>query len=259
MSTQKTASWCLFHALCRYCAWRGTLKSITSGSLWLLSIGSPGRKNTVCLLLKLWPPGINPELMIECKLKAHPTWFLYWKKPSWITTLSCNEGWIRLRLECPWRARKYTIVPEESVQYWNLLLFPPPPAKHTFHLLSDQWGECGNWIWRFSLILQKWIAPSSSRCTCCEWRRRNVTFFDTSLLEKEYFPGSISIQFLLSMGTILGEEPAGFLLCGFAFAFDRHAKSFASSFNAYSSSWTSGISVSLLFKFITNLLIHEKF
>ena len=34
----------------------------------------------------------------------------------------------------------------------------------------------------------------------------------------------------------LGEEPAGSLLCGFAFAFDRHAKSFAFSLNAYSSS-----------------------
>ena len=32
------------------------------------------------------------------------------------------------------------------------------------------------------------------------------------------------------MGTILGEEPAGYLLCGFAFAFDRRAKSFAFSF-----------------------------
>ena len=78
-------------------------------------------------------------------------------------------------------------------------------------------------------------------------------FFDTSYSEKEYFPGSISIQFLLSMGTILGEERASSLLCGFASAFDRHAKSFAFSFNAYSSSWSSGISVSLLFKFITNL------
>ena len=46
--------------------------------------------------------------------------------------------------------------------------------------------------------------------------------------------GSISIQFLLSMETILG-EPAGSLLCGFAFAFDRHAKSFAFNFDAYSS------------------------
>ena len=33
------------------------------------------------------------------------------------------------------------------------------------------------------------------------------------------------------IGTALGEEPAGSLLCGFAFAFDRHAKSFASNFN----------------------------
>ena len=49
------------------------------------------------------------------------------------------------------------------------------------------------------------------------------------------FTGSISIQFLLSMGMILGEEPAGSLLCGFAFAFARHAKSFAFSCDAYSS------------------------
>ena len=54
--------------------------------------------------------------------------------------------------------------------------------------------------------------------------------------KKEYFPGSVSIEFLLSMETILDEESAVSLLCGFAFAFDRHAKSFAFSFNAYSSS-----------------------
>ena len=52
-----------------------------------------------------------------------------------------------------------------------------------------------------------------------------------------------------SLGTILGEEPA----------FDRHAKSFASSCNAYSLSCSSGISASLLLKFITNYVIHEKF
>ena len=43
----------------------------------------------------------------------------------------------------------------------------------------------------------------------------------------------MSIQFLLPKGTILGEEPAGSLLCRFAFAFDRHAKSFAFSFNTF--------------------------
>ena len=37
--------------------------------------------------------------------------------------------------------------------------------------------------------------------------------------ERECFPSSISIQFILSMGMILDEEPAGSLPCGFAFAF----------------------------------------
>ena len=78
------------HASCMYCAWRGTLKSIVSGSLWFLFMGSTGRKNTVCLLLKIWPPSTNPELMMECKLIAHQTWYMYWKKLLWITTLSCK-------------------------------------------------------------------------------------------------------------------------------------------------------------------------
>ena len=64
----------------------------------------------------------------------------------------------------------------------------------------------------------------------------------------------MSIQFLLPMGTILGEEPASYRLCGFALAFDRHAKSLASNFNAYSLNWTSEVSCSLLFKFVTKLL-----
>ena len=91
-------------SLCKYCAWRGIFKSISSRSLWLLSLGSTSKKNTVCLLLELWPPSVNPELMIECKLNPHPIW--YWKNPLGITTLSCNEGSIRLRPECLWRARK---------------------------------------------------------------------------------------------------------------------------------------------------------
>ena len=54
-------------------------------------------------------------------------------------------------------------------------------------------------------------------------------------IRRDYFFGSISTQLLLSMGTILGEEAAGSFLCGFAFAFDRHDESFASSCNACSS------------------------
>ena len=74
--------------------------------LLFLSMGSTGRKNTVCLLLKFWPPGINPELMMECKLIAHPMWWKYSKKSLGINALSCNEGSMRLRPEWPWRARR---------------------------------------------------------------------------------------------------------------------------------------------------------
>ena len=45
-------------------------RCILFGSLCSLFIGSTDVKNTVCLLLKFCPPGINPELMMECK---HPT------------------------------------------------------------------------------------------------------------------------------------------------------------------------------------------
>ena len=100
-----------------------------------------------------------------------------------------------------------TFVPETSVQYWNLLFSSPPAAKQAYHRASDQWIHCGNWPWRFAFNLQKWTAPSSSRCTYCEWQRRNVTVFDTSKSEKEYyFPGSKSIQFLLPLETILVDE-----------------------------------------------------
>ena len=86
------------------------------------------------------------------------------------------------------------------------------------------------------------------------WMTKKIHHFLRYLVFRENISlVQVSILFLLSMRTILGEEPAGSLLCGFAFAFDRYAKSFALSFNANSSSWSSGIYVSLLFKFITNL------
>ena len=66
---------------------------------------------------------------------------MYWKKLLGITTLSCRVRSIKLRPEWPWRARRYTIVPEESVQYWIFFLCPPAPAVLFFHLLSDQWKQ----------------------------------------------------------------------------------------------------------------------
>ena len=52
---------------------RGASRSILSRSLYSLFIGCTEVKDAVCRLLKICPPGVNPELMMECKLIAHPT------------------------------------------------------------------------------------------------------------------------------------------------------------------------------------------
>ena len=69
------------------CARRGASNSIVSRCLRSLSKGSTNRKNTVCLLLKIWRPGINLELMMECRLIAYPTWLKNSKIPSKIMTV----------------------------------------------------------------------------------------------------------------------------------------------------------------------------
>ena len=105
MSTQYTVFWCFFHTFCLYQARRGAFKLISSGSLCSLSMGFTTVKNTVCLfLLEFCPPGINPEFTMECKLIAHPIWYMYSKKSFGIITLSCSEGSMGLRPEWPWRA-----------------------------------------------------------------------------------------------------------------------------------------------------------
>ena len=55
------------------------------------------------------------------------------------------------------------------------------------------------------------------------------------------------------MFTDLVDELAKSRFCGFAFAFDRLAKSPAFNLNAYSSNCISEVSCSLLFKFVTIL------
>ena len=56
---------------------------------------------------------------------------------------------------------------------------------------------------------------------------KRINFFDTSKSEIEYSPGSTSVQILSPIGIVLVEELADSRLCGFALAFDRHAKSLA--------------------------------
>ena len=178
-----------------------------------------------------------------------------WKKFLGITTLSCNEGSIRLRPECPWRARKQTTVPESSVQHWNLLFTLLLLMPNMISIIRQTNGSIvGSDSEDFPSFSRNEPLRLLLDALVVNDEKDKITFFETSYSERDFFPASISIQFLLSMGTILGEEPATSLLCGFAFfAFNRHAKSFALSFNAYSSRGDLRvISDSLLFKFIPN-------
>ena len=93
-------------------------------------------------------------------------------------TLSCNEGSMRLRPEWPWRAWRYKIAPDESVQYWSLFLFLPPLSMLFFHISSDQWWQYKKCFWRLSLVLQNSIAPSSTLGRL-PWRRKWILISST--------------------------------------------------------------------------------
>ena len=131
-----------FHALCIYCAWRGSFKSNESRSLWFLSMGSKQKKycRSVAQIFNL--QNNYPELMMECEFIAHPTWWMYSKNCAEWTHCLVRKS-IILRPEWTWSPRKYRIVPDESIQYWFMFLFPPP-AILFFHLSSDQWWPCKN-------------------------------------------------------------------------------------------------------------------
>ena len=70
--------------------------------------------------------------------------------------------------------------------------------------------------------------------------------------ERRFSWFNISIHFLSFIGMMIGKS-TGSLLCGFAFAFDRAAKSFIFSRDACSSGRSVELSVSLLFESIANL------
>ena len=142
MSTQYTVFWCFFHALCMYCARRGAPKSIVSGSLCSLSIRIH-RQKEYCLSVA----------QILSSPVSIPNW---WWTENWLhirhdkcTGRNRPEKWhclskvesMRLRPEWPWRARRYKIAPDESVQYWDLFLVPLPLAMLFFHFSSDQWWQ----------------------------------------------------------------------------------------------------------------------
>ena len=115
----------------------------------------------------------------------------YSKKVFRIKTLSWSVRSMGLRPEWSWRARSKRIsCPDGSVQYWNFLLLPPPPAIFLFHISSDQCWECSNLFRRSSSVSQNSIAPSSSPC----WRM--FILFATGYAWSNWAPGSKSIHSL---------------------------------------------------------------
>ena len=103
------------------------------------------------------------------------------------------------------------------------------------------------WSQETRLVRQLESTTASKRCSL------KFVHIPAILSEIEYSPDSTSVQILSPKGFVLVDEPAESLLCGFALAFDRLAKSLAFTHNAYSSNCTSKVSCSLLFKFMTNL------
>ena len=79
---------------------------------------------------------------------------MYWKKLLGITTVSCRVGSIRVRPEWPWRARRYKIILEQSVQYWYLFLFLLPCFSSTCRQTNeDNTGNVSEDYLLFSRIL----------------------------------------------------------------------------------------------------------
>ena len=83
--------------------------------------------------------------------------------------------------------------------------------------------------------------------------KKSTQLFWHWVSDRRQFSGSISVQVLSPISTVLLNEQARVRLRGFASAFDRLAKSPALNFNAKTSNCISEVSCSLLFKFVTNL------
>ena len=152
-----------------------------------------------------------------------------WKKPFGIIRLSCKVGSMRLRLEWPWKARRYKIALDESAQYWyfSCFLLLLPCFSSTYRQTNDDnTRNVSEDCLLFSRI------QSLHHFLWVDFHHEENESISSTLhkSEIEHFPGSTSVQVLSPIGIVLGDKLASSRLCGFALAFDRHAKSLASNF-----------------------------
>ena len=135
MSTQYTAFWCFFHALCMYCAWRDAFKSIVSRSLWFLCMTTANGKKkpfVCCSKFDFQDQSRTDDGMsIDCTSDM----------TNVIEEVVRNNNIVfssRINQIAFWLALKSSEVQDyswKSVQYWYLFLFPPF-ASVLFHFSS---------------------------------------------------------------------------------------------------------------------------
>ena len=215
-------------------------------------------KNTVCLLLKCCPPGINPEFMMECKLIAHPIWQMHSKKLFGINTLSWNEKPTRLRPEWPWRARRYRIsCLDGSVQYWYRFLFPATLPCFSSICRQTNDDNAGN-ISEDNLL----ISRIQSLHHLLEVDHHDEEEWSVASTLDNRWANNLVVQnrskFFPQWVQFLWMSWQKKRLCGFALAFDRLPKANTFDFNGQSSNCISEVSCSLsscslLLKSVTNL------
>ena len=119
MSTQNTASWCLFHVSWKYCAWRGALKSIFQESSWFCH--RIHTQKEYCLFVA------------QSLSSQYESWIDDWTHIDRTSdmTNAFEETFRHHDMVLQWRINKiasWMIVensevqncPEESVEHWNL-------------------------------------------------------------------------------------------------------------------------------------------
>ena len=98
------------------------------------------------------------------------------------------KGSMRLRPECPGRARRYSIVPEISIQYW-FLLFTPPTNKLFVEIDSEEnsWSSRIELLRRLLVVLFESVEEDWSLSSKSHTQRKKIllvqfqcTFFHSS-------------------------------------------------------------------------------
>ena len=255
MSTQYTASWCFFHALCKYCARRGTFKSIFFKIL-VIFVSRINRQKEYCLtcaqiLTSMYQSIVDNRVKIErtsnvvkmleeSALNYHIV--LQWrinKIASWVSLKSSevkDSSWIISAVlispfcssSCCQTSFPSIIRPMRNLWKLTLKIFFNSPEMNRFIFFS-----------LYLLRMTKKMDYFLRNFVCRERESDSLVQYQSTFLRSSEWCSMNSWQvlfFVVLLVPLIGmQNPSSF------------------SCNACSSSWSSGTSVSLLFESITNL------